>query len=188
MLALIAALNVAVSYGTSAGWVAGARAESTEVLSLQAGWSKGAVEGYLSGVLTGLNALCEYHAYSIGGCISSKVVAAGARITLLTGSVGTLGVAGEIGVGTASASALTGFDRGIARRRGALPRPSRRTTPLVARSQSRSQQSSRYLRASEQQLCRMPRRRSMVSILLRAASAFSGAEAGCGLARHRMIR
>jgi hypothetical protein len=115
MLPLLAALNLAVSYGTSGGMMAGNSLSNTEVLSLRAGWSNGTLEVYLRGDLAALSHDCTTRpgSYFFANCVSSEVVTAGVRAVILTFGEGTVGAAGELGGGRARGSVTTSFDRGL---------------------------------------------------------------------------
>ena len=110
MLALLASINIAVSFGTSGSRFAGATVDASDVLSLRAGWSFEVRELYLRGEVAALNRNCaSAYLYAFQDCVSSKLLAVGIR--RLIGGV--LGLAVELGAGTATGSATTGFDRGV---------------------------------------------------------------------------
>lgn len=109
MLALIAALDLAVSFGTSGATISGAAVGASEVLSLRAGWSFDDYELYVRGEAAALNRDCHGYLYDFSNCVSSKLLTGGLRRLI----DGTLGVALELGAGTATGSVSTAFDRGV---------------------------------------------------------------------------
>lgn len=110
MLALLASINIAVSFGTSGSRFAGAAVDASEVLSLRSGWSFDVHEIFLRGEVAALNRDCaarRNYYYGSPDCVSSKLLAVGIR----RGIVGPVGVAVELGAGSVTGNGTTGFDR-----------------------------------------------------------------------------